>query len=252
MTVETARLPGNPVDLYLCRPAAWQAWSPSDLLAPLSDGEQARYFQLRQPARALQFLLSRYLLRQLLGRRLGQPAESLCLAEECHGRPCLQDGALQFNLSHSGAWLALAVGAPRLGIDLEQSRRLADPLSLARRYCHPHELAQLLALPAGEQTAAFQRLWSLKEAVLKAHGGGLQAGLARFGLDLQPPRMHVNQLDDQVYSLLHRRFGNLHLALACQQSSPPPISLHIVTPGLEIRPLSSPYCLQPLLNSDPT
>ena len=91
MSLEAVRLPGPPVDLYLCRPAAWQAWSPSDLLAPLSAGEQARYFQLRQPARALQFLLSRYLLRQLLGRRLGRPAGSLCLAAEPHGRPCLRN-----------------------------------------------------------------------------------------------------------------------------------------------------------------
>lgn len=243
---------GSQVGVYLCRPLAWQTWPQSELLGPLSAEEQARYWSLRQPTRARQFLLSRYLLRQLLGRWLGQPPARLRFAMEPHGRPCLLDERLQFNLSHSGDWLVLALGTPRLGVDIEQARRLADPLALARRYCHPLELTQLLALPADEQTAAFLRLWSLKEALLKAHGGGLQAGLARFGLELQPPRVQVNQLDDQAYCLLHRQLGGLHLALACQQARLPPISLHIVTPGLEIRPLSSPYCLQPSLNSDPT
>ncbi len=245
---------GAAVDLYLCRPAAWQAWPDAELLAPLSAEERRRHQGLSQPARARQFLLSRYLLRQLLACRLGLEPAQLVLTEEAHGRPCLHHGALDFNLSHSGDWLILAVGTTRLGVDLEQTRRLGDPLALARRYCHPHELAQLQALPAAAQAPAFLRLWSLKEALLKAHGGGLQAGLARFALDLQRPipRLHANQLDDQAYSLLHRQLGSLHLALACQQAELPPITLHMLTPGLEIRPLASPYSFPPFLNGEPT
>lgn len=120
----------------------------------------------------------------LLGRYLGLPAEQVALVEGPHGRPelgLMHDRSLAFNWSHSGtqALVALARGVTP-GIDLEQQRARPKALALARRFFTTDEAQALAALPEDTRSAAFLRLWTAKEAVLKAHGSGISFGLHRL------------------------------------------------------------------------
>lgn len=130
-------------------------------------------------------------MRRLLAAYLGTTAAAVVLADDAHGRPELegaQRGQLHFNWSHSGsrALVAVALGV-QPGIDLEDRRRRArrDVLALARRFFAPQEAAALSNLPTEARALAFLRLWTSKEALLKAHGSGLAYGLHRVVLDLR-------------------------------------------------------------------
>lgn len=106
---------------------------------------------------------------------------------ECgeHGKPRLAGAALEFNLAHSGGALLVALSRDQVvGVDLEGPRRVRSVLELARRWFHADEATALTALPVSLQQSAFLRLWTCKEAVLKAHGRGIGYGLDRVAFTL--------------------------------------------------------------------
>jgi 4'-phosphopantetheinyl transferase len=93
------------------------------------------------------------------------------------GPPC-------FSLSHTRGLAAAAVTAVgRLGVDVERIRRKTDALALAERFFAPEEWEELAALPdSGRRREHFTRLWTFKEAYLKALGTGLGKGLGSFAV----------------------------------------------------------------------
>jgi 4'-phosphopantetheinyl transferase len=104
-----------------------------------------------------------------------------------HGKPfapALPD--LHFNLSHAGPHLLLAFARGQaLGVDLERLDRRLSIEGIAGRFFAAREAQALAVLPAARQRDTFLRLWTHKEAVLKAIGRGLNFGLDRveFALD---------------------------------------------------------------------
>lgn len=103
-----------------------------------------------------------------------------------HGKPYAPDlGGIEFNLSHSGrhALIAIARDQP-VGVDLEMQGRKRSVDDIAQRYFCAAESRALSALPAELRAAAFLRLWTGKEAVLKALGEGLSFGLDRVEFEL--------------------------------------------------------------------
>ncbi|HEV2540661.1 MAG TPA: 4'-phosphopantetheinyl transferase superfamily protein [Frateuria sp.] len=143
----------------------------------------------------------------LLGAYLGRDAGSVRLVSGEYGRPALAEAsALDFNWSHSGslALAALARGtAP--GIDVERVRPRPRAWALAQRYFTPAEVAALSRLAPDEREAAFLRLWTAKEAVLKAMGRGLAFGLHRLDIecDVGMPRLRALEGDDAARWQLH-------------------------------------------------
>jgi 4'-phosphopantetheinyl transferase len=85
---------------------------------------------------------------------------------------------LHFNFSHSGDWalLALAAGRP-VGVDIERVRSVPDMLTLVARFFSSAESHILRNSSPVERPTIFFRLWTCKEAFLKATGAGLQQPL---------------------------------------------------------------------------
>ncbi|KAG6514648.1 hypothetical protein ZIOFF_025017 [Zingiber officinale] len=84
--------------------------------------------------------------------------------------------SLQFNVSHTSSLIAcgITVNDP-IGIDVEEKQRRpnADVLSLASRYFSPPEVQYLKSLvDSDSQKIEFIKLWTLKEAYVKALGRG--------------------------------------------------------------------------------
>lgn len=104
------------------------------------------------------------------------------------GKPYLTDfaHALDFNLSHSGDWLACAVtaGTP-VGVDVEQCHPQRDVMTLARRFFRAEEVAALASRDPGQQRDHFYDLWTLKESAVKARGGVLVSGLDSRGFAVE-------------------------------------------------------------------
>jgi 4'-phosphopantetheinyl transferase len=160
---------------------------PAEALLDEPERERAARFLRPEPRR--RFTLARAGLRRLMGAALGEDPRSLRFAEEQHGRPHLagpHDGALEFNLAHSGelALIAFAPAGP-LGVDLEAERPIERLEALAEEVLGAAELDAWRALAPGERAAAFLVAWTRKEAVLKATGLGLSGGLRE--LDVRGP-----------------------------------------------------------------
>ncbi|WP_193754363.1 4'-phosphopantetheinyl transferase superfamily protein [Microbulbifer sp. Q7] len=155
-----------------------------ELATLLSAEEYRRQCSYRHAEARHQFLLSRGMLRKVLGKISGQPPAQLQFDRLPSGKPLLVDfPELHFSLSHSGQWIALAVSceAP-IGIDIEQPRKPRDFLRIARHYFHPQECALLESPPLELMPMHFYRLWTMKEAFFKARGTGISEGLGRINL----------------------------------------------------------------------
>ncbi|MCW8039434.1 4'-phosphopantetheinyl transferase family protein [Acinetobacter entericus] len=102
------------------------------------------------------------------------------------GKPYLKKlPEIAFNHSHSQQNYALALSAsmPDIGIDVEDLARKVRFDALARHAFHPRELALWESLE--DPSDYWFKVWTAKEAVLKASGLGI--------------RMNLNELDTQVH-----------------------------------------------------
>ncbi|MBL0513453.1 4'-phosphopantetheinyl transferase family protein [Aeromonas media] len=202
-------------DLYLLKPALIGAEQLIGLQSELSPDEYRHWHEIRQPGRQREYLLGRILLRRLLAERLGCPPDALVFRTSEHGKPTLISHDWQFNLSHSGDWLVLALCQQGpLGVDVEMGLRRRPVLPLAQRFYAPEEYQWLLALPSREQASAFYRLWSRKEAVLKAQGAGIAAGLDKVRFVPEEGWRLDNRLDTRRYQVLDWHVGSGWLSLA--------------------------------------
>jgi phosphopantetheinyl transferase len=148
----------------------------------LTEAEAARAARFRLSADRLAFSLGRMLARYLVfgdGRR---PDMQIGL----QGKPFLPDG-IGFNLSHSGGYLALVLGAT-VGVDIESGPRDGRFHDLLPLVAHPAERDVLEAALPEAQRGLFLRCWTRKEAALKAWGIGLSDGLTALDTQLADPQ----------------------------------------------------------------
>jgi 4'-phosphopantetheinyl transferase len=175
----------------------WKTTVPSDdaalagLTSMLSPDEcgRAERFRDRKPRR--EFVFGRILLRQILGAYLAVEPATLVFGYQPQGKPVLLHSALgtglNFNLSHSGQRVAIALARGReVGVDIESIRKLDDWPRMAARIFSPRELCELHALPESQQLEAFYNGWTRKEAYLKATGEGLTDDLPAIEVTLAP------------------------------------------------------------------
>lgn len=130
---------------------------------------------------------SDHFLRGVLSRYAGASAAQLGFTRGPHGKPALVFPrlGLDFNLSHSGDWLAMAISdGAAVGVDLQYCEAGRDVLRLARRFFSPAELADLQGRGVAECSDRFYDYWTLKEARIKAAGGAIGRDLhrSRFAL----------------------------------------------------------------------
>ncbi len=164
---------------------------------------------------------------QCCGGRCGRrSARSRRFTRNALGRPELlplagDATAPSFNLTHTRGFAACAIlrGAP-IGIDAEDIRRPIDAAAVAARWCAPAERRLLAQLPAERRTEMFFRIWTLKEAIVKATGHGLRIEPQRFAVD-----------PDRGHALIPAELGIPTRWRLAEFSPLPHIRLAVATPG---------------------
>ena len=143
---------------------------------------------------AFQPLRDRYacahgLLRLLLCSYLGCSPSEVLFHHDSHGKPLLIDAqGLTFSLSHSGDGVAIAVGRDvELGIDIELIKPIEERDQLVERFFSAQEAACYQSLPYSLREDAFFKLWTRKEAFVKALGLGLSYPLESFSVGIDSP-----------------------------------------------------------------
>jgi 4'-phosphopantetheinyl transferase len=112
-----------------------------------------------------------------------------------HGKPRIAGSVSHhFNLSHcEGAVVCAVSKCAEIGVDVERVDRPA-PLELAETHFAASERAWLRQQPVDRRHIAFFKLWTLKEAYIKATGCGLAQRLDAFAFDFEPLRIRFEDL----------------------------------------------------------
>jgi 4'-phosphopantetheinyl transferase len=113
-------------------------------------------------------------LREIVAAYLEASPDAIRIVTGEHGKPALADGALRFNLSHSGDLALVAVARERdVGVDVERIDARRDALALAERALDADGAAAVQAAAVADRAAVFHRGWVRREAVAKCAGTGL-------------------------------------------------------------------------------
>lgn len=165
----------------LCR--VWIATADPDAAAAdvLSPAELRRAAAYRRPGDRSRFATGAVLLRHVAAELLGGhpadvPVDRVCpqCGDADHGPPTLAGRDLSVSISHSGDLLLLAaVHGHGVGVDVER-RRDVDVDTLAAKALAPGE--------AVADAEGFQRLWTRKEATVKATRDGVTVPLSGVAL----------------------------------------------------------------------
>lgn len=155
---------------------------PKKFLSLLSPDEKARAKRFYFENDRNRYIAGRGILRTLLGFYLRREPAAIEFIYGLHGKPAVKSTdtqkALQFNLAHSNDLAVYAFARDRLiGIDLEHVRPLQDADDFAERFFSTRESALISSMPADQKWGAFFKLWTCKEAFLKANGSGLTVPL---------------------------------------------------------------------------
>jgi 4'-phosphopantetheinyl transferase len=160
-------------------------------LAILDKTEQARAERFRFAEDREIYVAAHALMRTLLSRFCPLPPSAWRFIAAPTGKPEIHPdmgvARIRFSLSHTRGLVACAAGRDDdIGVDVEGCERTANVLELAGHFFAPEETALVLNLHPEQRLNAFLRIWTLKEAYIKAIGQGLACPLDAFSFNLDP------------------------------------------------------------------
>ena len=125
------------------------------------------------------------------------------------GKPCIQ-----FNISHTGHYIACVIADEPVGIDIELIKDV--DMKIAERFFTPDETVYIMK---GQQVNRFYEIWTKKESRIKWEGKGLSKPLPSFS---------IFESSDQERLTYHKIFQNDEaICHACSTKQEPP-SIRII------------------------
>ncbi|HLG54323.1 MAG TPA: 4'-phosphopantetheinyl transferase superfamily protein [Vicinamibacterales bacterium] len=109
------------------------------------------------------------MLRLLMGQLLHMLPQRVAFTYSDSGKPSIV--GVHFNVAHSGELILIATHQYRIGVDVERVDRMIDVAAMGSACFTARERAMIIANAATQETIF--RLWTRKEAWLKAVGSGL-------------------------------------------------------------------------------
>jgi 4'-phosphopantetheinyl transferase len=157
----------------------------------LDEADKAHAAKFKQQADRNRITAARILLRHALTEKASDVTpQAWRFRSGPNGKPLMGDGLprLQFNLSHAGDAVAVAVSAKQaVGIDIEP---IAEN-EIIPNVLTSHEIERLETLSGPDRWHEFMRIWTLKEACAKAMGLGLSYDFRRMEVAPESPAVTV-------------------------------------------------------------
>ena len=170
--------------------------------------------KIKSVGRQQQFAVSKFLLKQAIQVKLALPITLDSLPE---GKPYIPEYEIFCSISHSGNSVVVAFSTySEIGIDIEKHRERKFE-KLVKNYFHPKEFKVFKALQESDKLDWFYTHWTIKEAMAKAKGEGINS----YNLRKQRPKGHLTR---------HKYFTFQNYSLSCVDYSKNPIELEIATP----------------------
>jgi 4'-phosphopantetheinyl transferase len=148
----------------------------------LSARERERWQRFKFDRHRREYLATHALARNALSHYQALPPERLHFSTNKYGKLAIAPPCnLHFNLSNSlGLVVCLIAEGAEVGVDIESHERADTIAEVGPTMFSPQELAQLDSLTGAAKAERCLRLWTLKEAYIKARGMGLALPLDKF------------------------------------------------------------------------
>jgi len=192
--------------------------------ALLSEQERAKAGIRIRLEDQISYIAAHALLRSVLSEQTGAAPQDLSFKSATqYGKPALHpESGIRFNLSHCDGLSAVVLAKNfEAGIDAENinARGLADALTAAS--FHPSEFDLLSRASADEKKHIAARIWTAKEAYVKALGLGLTLPFSSFYVELSPPAIKAQDVTHgATASLWAHDFLGSHVVSVCMLDMP--------------------------------
>lgn len=214
-------------DVWIVR---WADFDEDSLYELLGETERSRAGRITDTSARTRFVLARGLLRQVIGRELNVAPDALRFDHSSTGRPRVRAPSkgmdLRFSVSHADAWGLLGITRGQaIGVDVERLRSDLPVHRLAERFFTRRESTRLRHSPKDRRIEDFIRMWTAKEALIKAHGETVPQALRRYELDVQQDdetvalsRIDGNEDSSQRWQLATRYLDARYVATVALES----------------------------------
>ncbi len=154
-----------------------------EAVAWLDEAERSRWMGYPYPGPRRRFGLCRSALRAILAAQLGCKGDEIAFGEGDRGKPFVlvrgRPAPVSFNVSHSGRHGLIAI-APvgRVGVDIEERSDRPYLDTVIEAVLSREERSEIEGLSNDLRLYSFYRLWTIKEAIIKAIGVGHRLDVA--------------------------------------------------------------------------
>jgi 4'-phosphopantetheinyl transferase len=166
----------------------------------LSEEEKKCTARLQSSAATCQKIISRGILRLLLGNYTGLNPKELVIKNSLFGKPFLSNpekSKICFNLAHSGNMLLFAIGKVKhVGIDVEKIEEKIDFKGISPMvFSFDEQLTLSLSM---DPIHYFYALWTAKEAILKVSGRGFSYPVNQFSVVIHNGTSHPSLIPEEL------------------------------------------------------
>lgn len=173
------------------------------------------------------YIAGKLLTRKAIAKIANAKPSELVFGENKFGRPKIIFPSLKnfdFNLSHSGEWVVLAISDSNVGIDIEKLKPIDT--TLVKNLFHKEEME--LINTAKEKLNFFYKIWVLKESYIKAIGKGFSHAVNKINFKFDDGRIRSFQRSNLINKNFKiYNFGeNYIIALCLEKSKIPPLKIY--------------------------
>lgn len=129
-------------------------------------------------------LLGEVLIRTIISKKLNINNDFIQFEQNEFGKPYLKGNPyFNFNISHSGDYVACGIDCSAIGIDIEEISDIKY-VEIARRFFEKNEFNYVIKGNLYTALGRFYEIWTLKESYIKCCGQGLLIPLKSFSVDI--------------------------------------------------------------------
>lgn len=177
--------------------------SQPEVLLSVEESQKAGRFIRREDQE--NYLVRKYILRQILSRFVGLAPAQISYFKTANKKPSIK--GIHFNSSHSKQYIAIAISADPIGIDIEFYQEDFDFSDLINNCFSAEESSFINAETTMQQN--FYTLWTRKEALIKATGEGIVEALNQI-----PSLFNTLERENSLFNINTVQWQNSTLSVA--------------------------------------
>lgn len=173
------------------------------LIGSLSEDEIERSNRFYFEKDRMQFIVRRGILKQIISKYLEINPKNLLFEYNPFGKPFLVTNSLKnnikFNMSHSKNMALYCISSQKdVGIDIEFTQKKVEFHLIIERFFSHNEKAFIQKITTNKRKEAFFKIWTRKEAILKAIGKGISFPLEKVDVSFNKENfiIRINDNDD--------------------------------------------------------